>query len=353
VEPELGRAFRYGPATAEYPHPTILVGKECAAELSKQISKQKADLRQLDPDPKMAIRRANDSTAAHVVTLWDGAKIGAARPETVAQSSEVYRKYWKCADREAVAQRHYDWKKYGLCANRFLLQGRPQIGKTGAFLHLIKLLFDSVHGTSGPKFLPLVPRPVPDPDLPPDASKGTGDLVMTDAGDSGPALVASESELRVTLGENTKPDLIEKCRAAGISGYSNKRKEELIELLVVKKPRLPPSNEVQYAGAPNKSGATGLRDLRLAFCFLSFHLVFSTGTLVQVRPLAPLAAAQPVAAAAVPVPVAKQESTEKEEASVRVCFFAIRAVYPLYGSWRACVLLGVTTMIPTGCLDKR
>ncbi len=44
--------------------------------------------------------------------------------------------------------------------------------------------------------------------------------------------------LRETLRTNTKPDLIEKCQAAGISGYSSKRKDELIDLLVRKRPRL-------------------------------------------------------------------------------------------------------------------
>ena len=62
---------------------------------------------------------------------------------------------------------------------------------------------------------------------------------MTDAGGSGPPPAGSTSEqlLRVTLEKNTKPDLIEKCKAAGISGYTKKRKEELIDLLVFKKSR--------------------------------------------------------------------------------------------------------------------
>ncbi len=47
-----------------------------------------------------------------------------------------------------------------------------------------------------------------------------------------------ECQLREILKKKTVPDLIEECKAAGISGHSNKRKEELIDLLVVKKPRL-------------------------------------------------------------------------------------------------------------------
>ncbi len=61
---------------------------------------------------------------------------------------------------------------------------------------------------------------------------------MTDAGGSGLAPAGSASEeLRETLGKNTRTDLMEKCKAASISGYSNKRKEELIDLLVRKKLR--------------------------------------------------------------------------------------------------------------------
>jgi hypothetical protein len=77
-----------------------------------------------------------------------------------------------------------------------------------------------------------------------DASKYIEDAVMTDAGGSGPPPAGSTSEqLRATLRKNTKPDLMEKCKAAGISGYSKKRKDELIDLLVRKKPRPTPSDE--------------------------------------------------------------------------------------------------------------
>ncbi len=81
-----------------------------------------------------------------------------------------------------------------------------------------------------------------------DASKGIEDTVMTDAGGSAPLPVGSASEeLRETLGKNTRTDLMEECRAAGISGYSNKRKEELIDLLVRKKLRpLTSDEQVQY-----------------------------------------------------------------------------------------------------------
>ncbi len=56
---------------------------------------------------------------------------------------------------------------------------------------------------------------------------------MTDAGGSGNAPAGSASEeLRETLGNVPKPDLKEMCKAKGITGYSKKRKEELIDLLM-------------------------------------------------------------------------------------------------------------------------
>jgi len=47
----------------------------------------------------------------------------------------TYRKFWK-ANIE-----HYDFGNNATCERRFLLVGRPQIGKTGAFLHLVYLLW--------------------------------------------------------------------------------------------------------------------------------------------------------------------------------------------------------------------
>ncbi len=60
------------------------------------------------------------------------------------------------------------------------------------------------------------------------ATAGTGSATTT----------SKPEQLRERLEKETKPDLIEKCKAAGISGYSKKRKEELIDLLLRKKPVL-------------------------------------------------------------------------------------------------------------------
>ncbi len=66
--------------------------------------------------------------------------------------------------------------------------------------------------------------------------------------------------LRETLGKDTRTDLMEMCKAAGIGGCSNKRKDELIDLLVRKKTR--PGEQVHYAGAPDRTGLRGLRAVR-------------------------------------------------------------------------------------------
>ena len=94
---------------------------------------------------------------------------------------------------------------------------------------------------------------------------------------TGSAAVASTPEqLRETLKKTTVPDLIEKCKAAGISGYSNKRREELIDLLVRKRPRL--DDQVHSAGVGRYRPARlcGLRSVPHA---LVLRCV-STGTLV-------------------------------------------------------------------------
>ena len=64
---------------------------------------------------------------------------------------------------------------------------------------------------------------------------------MTDAAGTGPP----PEQLRETLMKKTVPDLIKTCKAAGIKGYSNKRREELIDLLVRKRPR--PDEQVHSA----------------------------------------------------------------------------------------------------------
>ena len=87
---------------------------------------------------------------------------------------------------------------------------------------------------------------------------------MTDAGGSGSAPAGSTSEqLRATLGNVPKPDLKEMCKAAGITGYSKKRKEDLIDLLVLKKSR--PDEQVAH-WIPPICAVCALRSM--SFCLL-------------------------------------------------------------------------------------
>ncbi len=89
---------------------------------------------------------------------------------------------------------------------------------------------------------------------------------MTDAGGSGPP----PEQLRETLMKKTVPDLIKTCKAAGLKGYSNKRREELIDLLVLndvfKKPRL---DEQVARWMPPICAVCSLRSL--SFCSLPGH----------------------------------------------------------------------------------
>jgi hypothetical protein len=107
-------------------------------------------------------------------------------------------------------------------------------------------------------------------------------------------------QLRETLGTNTVPDLIEKCQAAGISGYSNKRKDELIDLLVRKKPRL--DEQVLRV----HSNATGLRGSSLfGLCLVACTALSECSGVRDIMQAHPPA---PPSAAIAPIPVAMEES---------------------------------------------
>jgi hypothetical protein len=134
---------------------------------------------------------------------------------------------------------------------------------------------------------------------------------MTDAGGSGPP----PEQLRETLKKKTVPDLIEICKATGISGYSNKRKEELIDLLVFKNPRL--DEQVAEESTGSEEPSVRLRLLAVSamkLCAMTMQCCLSMPLCSGLEP------------------------------SFR---------YPFNGSQRACLLLGVIAMNPTGRLDKR
>ena len=145
---------------------------------------------------------------------------------------------------------------------------------------------------------------------------------MTDAAGSGPP----PEQLREMLKKDTVPDLIKKCKAAGISGYSNKRREELIDLLVLKKPRL--DKQVHHAGAPDRTGLRSLRAVVFVFLFpTALSSYRDAREIMQVRPPAPQdSLGQQLLRAAQLEAAAKEESIGNEEASVRLRLLSVRAV---------------------------
>jgi hypothetical protein len=146
---------------------------------------------------------------------------------------------------------------------------------------------------------------------------------MTDAAGSGPP---PPEQLRETLKEKTVPELIKKCKEAGISGYSNKRKEELIDLLVLKKPRL--DKQVHHVGALDRTGLRSLRAVVFVFLFpTALSSYRDAREIMQVRPPAPQdSLGQQLLRAAQLEAAAKEESIGNEEASVRLRLLSVRAV---------------------------
>jgi hypothetical protein len=142
VEQDLGRAFRYAEPES---CPLVLVGQECANQLDASRT-DCAELLGLKPDEKMNARTA---TSKYPRTEFEPDDPG------VRHDLKVYREAWK------AAKEHYDFDNGTDNQNprRFLLIGRPQIGKTGAFLRLLELLWDWC--SSGQ-----VQEPLPEPEDP-------------------------------------------------------------------------------------------------------------------------------------------------------------------------------------------
>ena len=146
------------------------------------------------------------------------------------------------------------------------------------------------------------------------------------AGTGSAATTPTPEQLRETLQKTTVPDLIEKCKAAGIGGYSNKRKDELIDLLVRKRPRL--DEQVHSAGALDRTGLRSLRAVVFVFLFpTALSSYRDAREIMQVRPPAPQdSLGQQIIRAAQLEAAAKEESIGNEEASVRLRLLSVRAV---------------------------
>jgi hypothetical protein len=161
VEQDLGRAFRYHSEGDSDPLPIILVGQRCAKQLKegKTRGHEKVQLMALDPDrddkigPKTRGGKVYPTRAD--AANGDIATLG------------VYRAHWQPRDHKTGdPKNHYDSWPHEEHKNRFLLVGLPQIGKTGAFLHVIWLLWEKF-GRKIEDIGEEVPPPEPGP-RPPD-----------------------------------------------------------------------------------------------------------------------------------------------------------------------------------------
>jgi hypothetical protein len=123
---DLGRGFGYRSGEQV---PIILIGSGCMQQLKQPRGTRPAGLISIDPDKDKM--ESIDSK----VKVFPGNEFETA----------VYREHWQAKDT------HFDWHGHTVnpnpredwCSNprRFLLFGRPQIGKTAAYQHLIYLLW--------------------------------------------------------------------------------------------------------------------------------------------------------------------------------------------------------------------
>jgi hypothetical protein len=166
AEQDLGRACRWDKVDSDK-LPIILVSKYLYDQLKTGRGGRKG-LLQCPPDPdKMYLQKGQ----------LDGSAVPKGSDEF---ATECYRKSWRIRK-----DRHFDSGGKGVdgwCDNprRFLLFGRPQIGKTGVFHHLSYLLWEKIEGQAAESADPFIFLVDPirdsdnsdsdtDPDCPPDA----------------------------------------------------------------------------------------------------------------------------------------------------------------------------------------
>jgi hypothetical protein len=132
MEQDLGRAFRYQDVSkgAKYPLPTILVSAVCYSILGSKRGGKQRQLLQKVPDKNDSMRRRVKSCMT-------------THPEHEFDMST----YRKCFE---AGPKHFDYLEEGerpTNTMRFVLMGKPQIGKTGVYLHFIYLIWDAVKPT--------------------------------------------------------------------------------------------------------------------------------------------------------------------------------------------------------------
>ena len=151
-EQDLGRACRYSNNSDRYPLPTVLIGKKGFQSLLLPASRTRASeqglvnpIWRMQPDPRM---RYKGKSAAELRKRISRIAKASSAPgvDTAPNLSPFYREWYEPV--QAGCQAHFDAHAsddgIGVWVNnprRFLLVGRPQIGKTGAFLWFIHLLW--------------------------------------------------------------------------------------------------------------------------------------------------------------------------------------------------------------------
>ena len=135
AEQDLGRGFRYVRPGEEKMLPTIMVGPACLRELGLHNTARRNSLWE-KPDDK--IKKVDNSSpkGAFMPKEENDFKPYRENYEPLRPSAKVAGHFDSQADK-----REQPWRNN---PNRFLLVGLPQIGKTGAFLHLIHLLWEKI-----------------------------------------------------------------------------------------------------------------------------------------------------------------------------------------------------------------
>jgi hypothetical protein len=174
AEQDLGRAFRYHDASSRYPLPLILVGSTCHRKILGAQRGGRIGLLRENPDPylkqvsKPAIQKPGEMSEGKQKSEWPF-------PEKEFDT-EAYRLNWDARKSTKKDKGHFDYERTTATGKdnprRFLLMGKPQIGKTGVCLHTIKLLWDAL-GCVGSQperkeidlgpLPPPIPPPLPDP----------------------------------------------------------------------------------------------------------------------------------------------------------------------------------------------
>ena len=147
IEQDFGRACRYKSPEEDQMLPTILVSsvlkkilensnkRKTRAESEITVQWKTSGLYNLYPDVNNKMRSDNNKGKKRDKDVF--LLLLEKRPKDDHDLS-AYSKYWN------AGHNHFDYQNNEKCENRFLLQGRPQLGKTGVVLHLAFLIWSFI-----------------------------------------------------------------------------------------------------------------------------------------------------------------------------------------------------------------